>query len=109
MATYTVSAFSVSERVPMKAGTAPFGVASGTITVNPYSQTRLAIAQITGLFKTNGLLNVVAGPLDSSGKYIVSWDAVNKSLSAWTASATQAAEGATDVGSIQWMAIGQLG
>jgi hypothetical protein len=91
-------------------GTSPFAIASGTITINPYSQTRLAITQITGLFKTSGLLRVYVGPMDAAGLYIVNWDNTNKSIYAYLVSTpAQAAEGLTTLGIINWTAIGQMG
>ena len=113
MATYTVSAFTIDERVPARFGSAPFGFASGTVTINPYSQVHLAITKITGLFKTGGLLRVIVGPADAAGAYLVVWDNVNNSIKAVTGLSTggftEAAEGLTTLGAINWMAVGQLG
>lgn len=110
MATYTVSTFTIDGRRPLPMGSGPFGLASGTLTINPYSQTRLAISQITGLFKTNGLLRVFVGPLDASFGFSLSWDSVNKSIyAAVVTTGVQAAEAASTIGLINWYAIGQLG
>ncbi|SRR6266700_5139764 len=109
MATYTVSAFTCDQRFPAKLPSSIFVIASGTVTINPYSQTRLAISKLTNLFKGATLLRVMVGPLDQSGKYIVAWDNTNNSIKAITASSTEAAENASDVGVINWMAIGMQG
>lgn len=109
MATYTVSAFSVDQRFPVKMGNAPFQLASGTITINPYSQTHLAVTKITGLFRSGGLIRVMLQAMDASGKYIVFWKVADQAVVAYTASATEASEGASDVGAIAWMAFGQVG
>ncbi len=110
MATYTVSAFTCDTRRPIPMGNSPFGVASGTVTINPYSRTHLAIAQITGLFKSNGLLRVLVGPMDQAALYVVSWDNTNKSIVAYLVSTpAEAAEGLTTLGLINWHAIGQMG
>ncbi|SRR6266550_8578693 len=110
MATYTVSQFSIDTRRPIPLGNSPFAVASGTITINPYSQTRLAIPQITGLFKTNGILRVHVGPMDASFGFQVSWDNTNKSIyAAVITTGVQAAEALATIGIINWHAIGQMG
>jgi hypothetical protein len=110
MATYTVSAFSMDQRRPGRVDASAFGFASGTITINPYSQTRLAIAQITGLFLPSGLLRVAVGPADANFANGVVWDQTNKSIYAWVLSTgAQCAEGLTTIGAINWMAYGQLG
>ena len=110
MATYTVSQFSIDERRPIPLGNSPFAVASGTLTINPYSQTRLNIAQILGLFKTNGIIRVHVGPLDASFGFTVSWDNANKSIyAAVVTTGVQVAEGVATIGLINWHAIGQMG
>jgi hypothetical protein len=109
MATYTVSQFSIDERHPMPLPSSPFALASGTMTINPYSQTPIAIVNITGLFRTSGLLRVLVDGMDSTSTFLLRWDAASKSVKAYSALATQATEGLTTIGVFNWIAIGQLG
>jgi hypothetical protein len=93
----------------MKYASSPFAKACGTITINPYSQVHIAIANITGLFKASGILRVLCDGVDSTGTFLLRWDPATLSFKAWSSLASEASEGNTTIGVFNWMAVGQLG
>ena len=53
-------------------GSTPMGLISGTVNLSVYSQTKTALAALTGKFLTGGLLRVVPDGISSLG-YMVRW------------------------------------
>lgn len=110
MATYTPTV--VLDQPHSVKGLLPGGwcILTGVCTVNPYSQTPIAIGAITGQFKPSGILRVVCDGVDASGLFLLRWDPASGTFKAYAvATGAQAAEGATTIGAFGFHAIGQMG
>lgn len=67
---------------PGRLGASVMGVLSGTCNLTNYNSTLAEVTTITGKFRPNGKLRVVADGLSSNG-YVVKWDVAGKAFRAY--------------------------
>jgi hypothetical protein len=92
----------------LRLGNSPMGVLAGRVNVTNYNQTLAEITAITGKFKAGGPLRVVVSGASSTG-YLVIWDTTGKSLKAFVPTTQAEVASDTAVGTVDFVAIGQMG
>lgn len=89
-------------------GASPFGVITGTIRVTSYNQTHATITTVTNQFKAAPRVVCDGVSVLSGTNYLTRWDPTDKCIVAYSALGTEVANG-TDIGTVNFIAIGQLG
>ena len=101
----------VDQRFPQKVGAyGKMGLLTGSTTISSYSTSKVAVTQVTGMFRSQ--LRVNNDSVSSNG-YAIRWDS---STNAWRAYTTGAAlsgvlaeaTNAANIGSFSWFAVGMV-
>lgn len=95
---------------PARLGNTPMGVLSGQVEIESYDTAHPEVAVITNRFLDDGKLRVCVNSVSENG-YFVAWDKTTLSFKAYTTAGTVPIEVAssTDVGFVDFIAVGQLG
>lgn len=99
--------------IQQRIGNRPFGLVSGSVSITSYDTAHPAVTLLTGKFKPSGLLRVVCGGVSSLG-FAVTWDKATSSFKAFNSNgaspaALNEAANAANVGTFDFIAMGQMG